>query len=130
MAWLGLFLKNNLKPILIGFGALAIIAGVTSFAKGYIDGIEDKVRLECNTAQLQDKINQLEAEKRQAEIDRQKFSEELEEIQEEIQEREKYINRLQFIINNQNLQDDEISERTRQLIIELNNRNIERQSNE
>lgn len=129
MAWLSLFFKNNLKPILIGFAALTIISGAAVFAKGYIDGIEDRVRLECNTAQLQDRINQLEEEKRQAEIDRNRFSEELQEIEKEVQEREKYIDRLQFIINNQNLQDDEISERTRQFIIELNNRNIERYEN-
>ena len=117
------FVLKNWKSFAIGAGAIVIV----SFAFGAIKGWETKIRneeiAECNAGQLQNQIDILNQQLETERLDKIRLSEEIKEIDKEKRERERYIDRLHMVLDNPETSDDEISEKTRQFIIELNEQN-------
>ena len=114
------FVLGNWKRILIGSAALFVLFQLQSLWTQFVDSRSDRATLECNEQQLQDQIASLEELLARQQRDNELQAEELEELNREASERRNYIDRLENVLNDETIEDDRISERTRQFWFQLN----------
>ncbi len=114
------FVMGNIKPLLIGAGSLIFLTVAWNVINGWLDARADRAILECNEGQLADQITVLEDLLARQLRDNDLQAQELEVMNREAADRRDYINRLEDVLNNNGIPDDEISERTREFWRQLN----------
>lgn len=115
------FFKHTGKTIAV-MTILAIMAFLGGKLHDYIQTKEDKQVLICNEEQLKDNIAVLERRLQQAALDKASLEDELSQIRAESERRQGAILVLQDILDNPDIEDDNISDKTRAFYLELNNR--------
>lgn len=134
MIWLS-FLKGigfawkHKRVILIALASAAALSWIVGFLKGFGDTKRDLGTLVCNEQVYKDQVTALE---KLLEIEKQsslRLSEELNEIEEEAELRRIQVQELRVILNDNKLEDDYISVRTKEFYRVLNEKAQELEDN-
>lgn len=119
------FFTSNWQKILVGVAGLIVLSYAIGFVQGVVRIIRDNATLECNDDKLKDQIETLEKLLNNEKISAQRLADELQKMQEENQDRKEIIKSLKDVLNDVSLEDDDISPRTKEFIIQLNERSKE-----
>lgn len=119
------FVTGNWQKILVGVAGLIVLSYAIGFVQGVVRIIRDNATLECNDDKLKDQIETLEKLLNNEKISAQRLADELQKMQEENQVRKEIIKSLKDVLNDVSLEDDDISPRTKEFIIQLNERSKE-----
>lgn len=119
------FFKTNWKKVLLGVAGIIVLSWTIGFVKGVANIIRDNATLECNDDKLKDQITTLEKLLADEKLSAQRLADELTEMQAENESRKVIIKSLSDVLKDVSLDDGDISPRTKEFLIQLNERSKE-----